>query len=316
MKILLTGSSGFIGFHLTKKLLSLGHEVIGIDNHNDYYDPKLKETRLKNLPKKNFKFYNQDINEINIREKAFDIAINLAAQAGVRVKPEMEYLYEHSNIEGYKSFCNFCFENNVTKVIYASSSSVYSDKGGSKFTEEVTHLEPKSMYGKSKLFNETYSTHLASITKIQFVGLRFFSVYGPYGRPDMAYYLFTEALKKNKKIMLNNDGNMLRDMTYIDDIVDGIINSINLLTSGLNNKSHEIINLGNDNPITTLMLLNSLEKKLNKNSKIINIKTSNESAYTHADITKAGTLIGYKPKIGLEEGINRFLEWHNYYENV
>ena len=313
MKILITGSSGFIGFHLTSKLLKLGHTVIGVDDHNDYYDIKLKEQRRDLLLGKNFTFYKQDINEIAIKEKKIDIAINLAAQAGVRIPENKHYLYNHINVNGYKKFCNFCYSQNIKNIIYASSSSVYSDKNGGKFSEKNTKLEPKSEYGKSKLSNERFSFNFSNKTDTNFIGLRFFSVYGPYGRPDMAYFLFTELLKQNKKIILHNRGNMARDMTYIDDIVEGILSSIKLISSSNFKQKHEIINLGNNAPVTAHKLLTLLEKKLSKKSKIVYEETTNESSYTHADITKAKKILGYSPKVNLDLGIDRFLEWHNSY---
>ena len=313
MKILITGSSGFIGFHLTSKLLKLGHEIIGVDDHNDYYDIKLKEQRHDRLLGKNFTFYRQDINEIAIKEKNIDIAINLAAQAGVRIPKNKHYLYSHTNINGYENFCNFCLHQNIQNIIYASSSSVYSDKERAKFLENSTKLEPKSEYGKSKLSNEVFSSNFSKKTDTNFIGLRFFSVYGPYGRPDMAYFLFTELLKQNKKIILNNNGNMARDMTYIDDIVAGILSSINLIMGGNFAQKHEIINLGNDTPVTANKLLRMLEKKLKRKSKIDYRNTANESIYTHADISKAERILGYNPKVSLDEGLDNFLQWHNSY---
>ncbi len=313
MKILITGSSGFIGFHLTSKLLKLGHEIIGVDDHNDYYDIKLKEQRRDRLLGKNFTFYKQDINEIAIKEKNFDLAINLAAQAGVRIPKSKHYLYSHTNINGYQNFCNFCLNQNIKNIIYASSSSVYSDKEGTKFLENNTKLEPKSEYGKSKLLNEVFSSYFSKKTETNFIGLRFFSVYGPYGRPDMAYFLFTELLKQNKKIILNNNGSMARDMTYIDDIIEGILSSINLIMSGNFTQKHEIVNLGNDTPVTANDLLRMLEKKLIRKSKIDYRETANESMYTHADISKAKRLLGYNPKVNLDDGLDKFLQWHNSY---
>ena len=313
MKILITGSSGFIGFHLASKLLKLGHEIVGVDDHNDYYDIKLKEERRDRLLAKNFTFYKQDINEIAVKEKNFDLAINLAAQAGVRIPKNKYYLYSRTNINGYENFCNFCLHQNIKNIIYASSSSVYSDKEEAKFLESNTKLEPKSEYGKSKLLNEVFSSSFSKKTDTNFIGLRFFSVYGPYGRPDMAYFLFTELLKKNKKITLNNNGSMARDMTYIDDIVEGILSSINLIMSGNFTQKHEIINLGNDAPVTANKLLRMLEKKLKRKSKIDYRDTFNESIYTHADISKAKRILGYNPKVNLDDGLDNFLQWHNSY---
>ena len=309
MKILVTGSSGFIGFHLVRKLLEHGHEVVGIDNHNNYYNVGLKLKRLNLLRGERFKFFLQDLNCLQIEDDDFDIAINLAAQAGVRVSKAQSNLYKHSNIEGYKKFCNFCITKNIKKIIYASSSSVYDDSLIEKFNEINTSLKPKSLYGQSKLANENYSTLVANKNKISFVGLRFFSVYGPFGRPDMAYYLFADALKQNKPITLNNNGKMFRDMTYIDDITEGILKSIDFIRSKKNIKN-EIFNLGNGTPISTLQLLKTLELKLDKNCKIVMKRTCNESAFTNADITKAQNNLDYNPKIDFEEGIARFLEWH------
>ena len=316
MKILVTGSSGFIGFHLIKKLLKAGHKVIGVDDHNDYYNPELKFKRLALLNKKNFTCHQQDINRICLNDNNFDLAINLAAQAGVRVSKEKEYLYESSNIIGFKSFCNFCRKKNINKILYASSSSVYSDTNKEKFSEDAAMLEPKSIYGKSKLSNEIYASEFIKSYEASMIGLRFFSVYGPFGRPDMAYYSFTQAIKEKRTIFLNNEGNMYRDMTYIDDIIQGILLAIDYaLKPGSSNKN-EIFNLGNDAPIKTTHLLHKIEKTIGKKALIQHFTTENENIKTHADITKAKNLLGYEPKVSFDQGIKRFLEWHKNYENI
>ena len=316
MKILVTGSSGFIGFHLVNKLLSDGHTVVGIDDHNDYYNPKLKLKRLSLLNPKNFNFYECDINNISTCGKSFDLAINLAAQAGVRVSKEKEYLYEHSNIEGFISFCNYCKENNINKILYASSSSVYADINDNKFCEDSSLINPKSKYGKSKLANEMHASELINSCDLSMVGLRFFSVYGPYGRPDMAYYAFTEAIKEKGIINLNNNGNMYRDMTFIDDIIQGIFGAIDYVFSPENKNKNEIFNLGNDSPIKISDMVHKLEQMIGKKSLIKHSTTENEALKTHADITKAKNLLGYDPKVNFDEGIERFLNWHNHYENI
>lgn len=312
MKILITGSSGFIGFHLANKLLDLGHDVTGIDNHNEYYDSNLKRNRNKISISKNLKFFNMDLDTMEIPDNDYDLAINLAAQAGVRVKKENEYLYQKTNIDGFKKFVDRCIENGIKKVIYASSSSVYSDTEGTKFSESSSLLEPKSFYGLSKLANEQLADEMSQKHDLSFVGLRFFSVYGPWGRPDMAYYLFTEKIKKNETLTLFNQGKMSRDMTYIDDIIDGIVASVNLITSSLNAK-HEIINLGNDKPISTKKLLKTIESELMQQASVKYAKTTNEAFFTHADIEKAKKTLAYNPKIQFETGIRKFLEWHDEY---
>jgi UDP-glucuronate 4-epimerase len=314
MRVFVTGSSGFIGFHLVKKLLNDGHEVVGIDDHNDYYNPALKSKRLSLLSSKNFSFYQTDINNLNINESNFDLAINLAAQAGVRVSKERQHLYKHSNIDGFESFCNFCKKNNIEKILYASSSSVYSDINEGKFCEASTPLKPKSKYGESKLSNEIYASNFIKAYDASIIGLRFFSVYGPFGRPDMAYYAFSKAIKDKEIINLNNNGNMYRDMTYIDDIIDGIFGAIDYVFSV--QSKNEIFNLGNDTPIKTSDLLNRIEQIIGKKALISPHKTENEAFKTHADITKAKNLLAYVPRVGFDEGIERFLEWHSHYENL
>ena len=314
MKILVTGSSGFIGFHLVRRLLADGHEITGIDNHNDYYDKSLKIIRKKKLKSPKFKFIEKDINKINAFDEDYDVAINLAARPGVRTSKEKEYLYDHSNIKGFKNFCRLCMNKNIKNLIYASSSSVYSDLKNEKFSEKATELSPKSKYGETKLENERYAKAISLEKGVNCLGLRFFSVYGPYGRPDMAYFLFTESIKKGEMIKLNNAGNMLRDMTYIDDIIDGIIGSIKYITSNKFSPNNQIFNLGNDQPIKTKEMLRFIEKKLSKKAIVKISKTTNEAKYTHADITKAKKLLSFNPNTSFSKGMEIFLEWHDRYE--
>tara|TARA_B100002019_G_scaffold62783_1_gene53843 strand:- start:21119 stop:22069 length:951 start_codon:yes stop_codon:yes gene_type:complete len=316
MKILVTGSSGFIGFHLIKELLNAGYDVVGIDDHNDYYNPDLKLKRLALLTSKNFTFYNMDINNICIEDENFDLAINLAAQAGVRVSKDKEYLYESTNIQGFKAFCNFCKEKDIDKIIYASSSSVYSDTAKRKFCEEETFLQPKSKYGLSKLSNEIYASEFVKSSNLSMIGLRFFSVYGPFGRPDMAYYSFTKAILEDTTISLNNEGGMYRDMTFIDDIVQGILGAIRYIFNPDSKNKNEIFNLGNDFPIKTSYLLHRIENIIGKTTRIRHFTTKNENIKTHADITKAKNLLGYDPKISFDEGIKRFIDWYKHYEDT
>ena len=316
MKILVTGSSGFIGFHLCKKLLELGHEVAGLDNHSDYYDVKLKESRLNHFNNENFSFYLCDIKNISSINGKFDFAINLAAQAGVRVKKENEHLYQSTNIDGFKYFCKYCANQNIKNIIYASSSSVYSDERNQAFHEKETKISPKSMYGLSKLENEIFAQKFSKSYGLNMLGLRFFSVYGPWGRPDMAYFSFTKSLYNRSKIYLHNHGTMKRDMTYIDDVIDGIIRSINYLLQKNNEPNHEVFNLGNNKPVETAYLLSKLEKLTGLKGNIIHKKTSNESLFTQADLTKAKSLLGYNPQYDFNVGINNFFKWYKDYEGI
>ncbi len=315
MNILVTGSSGFIGFHLIKKLIELGHNVHGIDNHSNFYSTKLKQERERILSSKNYKFLKLDINNLKNVNEQFDLAINLAAQPGVRVKEENRNLYQSTNVRGFQNFCHFCNQNNINKIIYASSSSVYGDLNPGKFSEESA-LEPKSEYGLSKLENELFASKFVKNSSASLVGLRFFSVYGPFGRPDMAYYVFSEALKNNNIINLHNGGLMARDMTYIDDIIHGILGAINFIFRSNNEGKHEIFNLGNDNPLKTIEVLETIEKKLNKTAKIRYVKTKNEMFKTHANIEKAKKLLSYKPMVCFNEGIESFLKWHKHYGDI
>ena len=310
MKIFITGTSGFIGYHLTKELLAKGHHVTGIDNHDPYYDISLKLERYSNLKNQKFRFLKKSLgSDLSKLNDNYDIAINLAAQAGVRVSKDREKKYKETNIYGFQDFCDFCEVNSVDKILYASSSSVYDDSDLKEFSESSTKLDPKSLYGKSKLANEVYASLFAEKTGFMLVGLRFFSVYGPYGRPDMAYYKFTDSIIKNRPVELNNNGEMYRDMTYIDDIVSGILNAIEYSVRK-NEKCNDIFNLGNNKPIKTKDLLDKIEKALNKKATIINKITKNESFYTNANIEKAKKVLRYTPKTEFEDGIKQFINWY------
>ena len=312
MKILVTGVAGFIGFHLAKKLIEQRHEIVGIDNINDYYDTNLKKSRLSILESENFEFNELDINQVSSLNKNFDLIINLAAQAGVRVPEEKKANYQHSNVDGFKKVVDYCIEHSIEKLIYASSSSVYDDSCSQSFSENDTDLKPKSLYGETKLFNEEYIEKLNS--RINCIGLRFFSVYGPFGRPDMAYFSFTESLKKGQPIKLHNNGSMARDMTFIDDAIDGIIKSIDFLMNSDKEIGNELFNIGNNSPILTSDLLKILESNLKLKAQVENIIVSDESLYTHANLDKSKSMLGYNPKISFEEGIKEFLNWHKTYE--
>tara|TARA_B100000963_G_C22639697_1_gene679750 strand:- start:6713 stop:7663 length:951 start_codon:yes stop_codon:yes gene_type:complete len=309
VKILVTGCAGFIGFSLIKKLLNQGHSIVGIDNMNAYYDVDLKEQRLSILlqhSKNKFTFLKQDIvNKIDLNPD-FDLVIHLAAQAGVRLKAESEELYFNSNILGFKNICDFCEEHKIN-IIYASSSSVYGLSEG-KNTESQAKNYVNNLYGLTKSFNEEYAEIITKRSPIKMTGLRFFTVYGPFGRPDMAYFTFSDSLLNDKKITIFNKGNIQRDMTYIDDIVSGIMGAIRFISKEQLNP-HEIFNLGNNHPIKTIFLLETIENKLGKKA-IINFEDNiYEKVSSNADISKAKKYLNYSPSTNIEQGITKFLDW-------
>lgn len=316
MNVLVTGSSGFIGFHLVRKLLKQGHNVLGIDNHNNYYDKNLKLKRNALSSHENFAFFESGIDQLEnlkIDKRSIDIAINLAAQPGVRASDNDKKYYQSTNIDGFMYFCNFCINKEIKNVIYASSSSVYSGSQQGALSEESSQLAPKSLYGKSKLSNEIFASYISSQEDISILGLRFFSVYGPFGRPDMAYYKFTESIINQELITLYNDGNMFRDMTYIDDIIQGICGAINYACRV--KCKNEIFNLGTNQPIKISELLVFIESYLGKKTKINYEESLNESFYTHADISKAKKLLEYMPQTGFKNGMKNFMDWHKNYRN-
>ena len=312
MRILLTGCAGFIGFHTAKQLLELEYDVTGIDNLDNYYDQELKIKRLAQLKHSNFTFINLDINDLSNIKNDFDLVINLAAQPGVRLLKLDWHRYHHSNVNGFISLCNFCLENEKTKLIYASSSSVYKTYAN-KPSCETDKLGPRSVYGATKVFNEIYAETLSKSYGLKAIGFRFFTVYGPWGRPDMGYFLFSQQIRDSKKILLHNQGRMFRDMTYIEDIVSGVKSGIDLIAKK-NFIGHELFNLGCNDPVKTSDLLTFIGRFFNKEYSFKSIDVNNESKYTHANLNKAKKLLGYNPKINFETGMARFLEWFKKYE--
>tara|TARA_B100001559_G_C16490324_1_gene618149 strand:- start:244 stop:1218 length:975 start_codon:yes stop_codon:yes gene_type:complete len=313
--ILVTGCAGFIGFHLSKLLLSQGFRVYGIDNLNDYYCKQLKSARIQIL-KRHSKFIFHDNDIIDLHKIQFDsmidCVVNLAAQAGVRLPRKDFNKYLSSNIEGFLSVLDFCVDNSINKVLYASSSSVYGETNSIPFSEDEPINSPKSIYASSKIFNENIASIYSSEFNINLIGFRFFTVYGPWGRPDMAYYKFSEAILNNEPIYLNNKGQMSRDMTHVSDIVKGIFSGLQRLfdmKNGNNSFENLILNLGNDSPIQTIDLLEKLEKILEKKAKIIFAETSNEVLSTHADLKKPFKYLDYCPKVSVDDGLVDFISW-------
>ncbi len=312
MKIFVSGVAGFIGFHLSNSLLNKGIEIMGIDNLNNYYDIGLKKARLEHLSKnKNFKFLELDLLKDEKLRKIFsdcnpEIVINLAAQAGVRYSSTNPSSYIDSNILSFLNILKVSEIFEVEKFIYASSSSIYGNEKKIPFKESLQNLTPSSLYGKTKLANEVIARNNDDVNTI---GLRFFTVYGPWGRPDMAYYSFTKNIKEQKKITVFNKGTMKRDMTYISDIVSGIEASI---THEIRTKN-EIFNLGNNNPIKTMDLIKTIETFYQKDAIIEYADSNDEVEITFADLHKSNQYLNYDPKVSFEEGMNNFFNWYDRY---
>tara|TARA_A100001015_G_scaffold300738_1_gene386605 strand:- start:2431 stop:3381 length:951 start_codon:yes stop_codon:yes gene_type:complete len=307
---LVTGSAGFIGYHVARALIKEGSKVVGVDNLNDYYPKKLKIERLKLLESKNFEFHEISLDELEKLKlkKKIDLALNFAAQPGVRVSKEEELNYFTSNINGFKYFLDFCSFKNIENIIYASSSSVYGNADDKKLSEKSI-VTPASLYGLSKLFNENLSDEYSLKRNLKMVGLRFFTVYGPYGRPDMAYYKFFSKLKNSEEITIYNDGEMFRDMTYIDDITDGILKARNLILDSKDVCFNKIFNLGSGNPVKTKKLLEIIESRVGKKANIRNEVSFFESSMTNACLRKSKSELNYMPKTSINDGLNNFFDW-------
>ena len=312
--ILVTGAAGFIGFHLCKHLLENEYKIIGIDNINKYYDPTLKIARLKILKKmSNFIFYKTDLCDYKQLKNIFyqfsiDCICNLAAQAGVRYSLTHPFVYQKSNNEGFLNIIELAKKFTIKNFVYASSSSVYGNNRKLPFSEKDPVNHPISLYAATKRSNELIAYTYSHLFNLPCSGLRFFTVYGPWGRPDMALFIFTKAIIENKAIKIFNNGDMKRNFTYIDDIVDGIRRVID------NPKKYEIYNIGNNKAENLLDFIENIEKCLGKKAKRKYLPMQpGDVKTTMADIKKIMS-IGYKPKTNIHEGIKRFIEWYiNYY---
>ncbi len=333
MRILVTGSAGFIGFYLTKRLISAGYDVTGIDNINDYYDVKLKHDRLSSLEKEfpDFKFIKCDLSDKNSLIKVFadgkfDFVVNLAAQAGVRYSLSNPDAYLQSNMAGFLNILECCRNYPVKHLIYASSSSVYGMNKKIPFSENDNVDHPVSLYAATKKSNELMAHCYSHLFGIPTSGLRFFTVYGPFGRPDMAYFLFTKAIFEGNPIDVFNNGDMLRDFTYVDDVVEGIIRLVPLAPEKNEKWNYEknsssdswapyrIFNIGNNSPEKLIHFINVLEEKIGIKAKI-NFKPmqSGDVYMTYADIDNLNCVTGYKPSTSIEEGLGRFVDWYKSY---
>ena len=315
-KILVTGAAGFIGYHLCKSLLDDNYEVLGIDNLNDYYDPKLKHARLDQLaPFKNFTFEKIDIADRKSLARSFQSfkpnkVVNLAAQAGVRYSIENPYAYMDANLVGFLNIIELCRHNDVEGLIYASSSSVYGGNTKIPFSVEDRVDNPISLYAASKKSNELIANSYSHLYGLHTTGLRFFTVYGPWGRPDMAMFIFTKKILAGEPIPVFNHGNMKRDFTYIDDIIAGTRSAID------NNYKCEIFNLGNHKSEQLMDVVALIEKNLEKKAKIdFQSMQAGDVKETFADIDKSVEILGYKPTTNVDIGIKNFVNWYNLYIN-
>tara|TARA_Y100001935_G_C17303928_1_gene511022 strand:+ start:234 stop:1205 length:972 start_codon:yes stop_codon:yes gene_type:complete len=315
-KILVTGCAGFIGMHLSKALLEIGHDVIGVDNLNNYYDVKLKNDRLRILKRyERFSFSKIDISNKKALENVFitssiNKVVNLAAQAGVRYSLVNPNSYIKSNVLGFMNILECCRHYDIKGLIYASSSSVYGGNKKIPFSELDRVDNPISIYASTKKSNELMAFSYNHLFKLNSTGLRFFTVYGPWGRPDMAMYIFVKKIIENKPIQIFNYGKMKRDFTFIDDIISGIVSSIN------NNHQYEIFNLGNNKSENLMDIVSMIENKLGKKA-VIDFQNMQpgDVQKTYADIEIAKNKIGYDPKTSVSIGLEKFIDWYLEYTN-
>lgn len=333
MRILVTGVAGFIGSHLAKKLISNGHEILGIDNINDYYDPQLKEDRLKNIGLKNFRFNKIDLSDADRIKSIFkdfkpNIVVHLAAQAGVRYSLTNPQAYIDSNISGFLNILEGAKQNPPDHLIYASSSSVYGINRKMPFSVDDNVDHPKSLYAASKKANELMAHTYSELFSIPTTGLRFFTVYGPWGRPDMALFIFTKSIFEKKEIDLYNFGKMKRDFTYIDDIVESIdrlipkppvsesISSVEL-TAAKSSCPYQIFNIGNNSPVFLEDFVSNIENAIGiKAIKNYEPLQPGDVVETYADIDALVDFINFSPRTPIEFGINEFVNWYRDYYQV
>jgi UDP-glucuronate 4-epimerase len=318
--VLVTGVAGFVGHATAHHLLARGERVVGVDTLNDYYDPRLKAARLATFAGiDDFRFEKMDVADNVavadlIQREGVVRVVHLAAQAGVRYSIENPFAYQHSNLAGHLSVMEACrhapqFEH----LVYASSSSVYGDKpmGGAGFTEDEPAISPVSLYAATKRACELMSQSYAALYGLPQTGLRFFTAYGPWGRPDMAYFAFTQKIMHGEAIEVYGDGNMARDFTYIDDIVEGIVGSLDHPPVG---DTHRLLNVGDSHPVNLLEMISSLERALGRTAKkIMRPMQQGDVTATYADVTKLHTLTGYRPKVMLDEGLSHFATWYRGY---
>jgi len=334
MKVLVTGAAGFIGFHLSQRLLKRGDEVVGLDNLNDYYDVSLKKARLQQLEgKSNFRFVQLDLVDLNgmsafFKNEKFDRVVNLAAQAGVRYSLTNPHVYIDSNIQGFINILECCRHAEIEHLVYASSSSVYGANTAMPFSVHDNVDHPVSLYAASKKANELMAHTYSHLYGLPTTGLRFFTVYGPWGRPDMALYLFTKAILAGESIQVFNHGKMMRDFTYIDDIVEGVIRTLDHVAQpnpqwsgdrpdpGTSSAPYRLYNIGNNSPVELMYMIEALENSLGKKAEkeMMAIQPGDVPA-TYANVDALIDDVGFKPETSIEDGIEQFVQWYmDYYK--
>jgi UDP-glucuronate 4-epimerase len=335
MKILVTGAAGFIGSHLSHRLVDRGDSVVGVDNLNDYYDPQLKRDRLARLePKAGFRFEQLDIADrqampaLFARER-FDVVVNLAAQAGVRYSLVNPHAYVDTNITGFMNVLEGCRHNQVGHLVYASSSSVYGGNTRMPFSEHDGVDHPISMYAATKKANELMAHTYSHLFGLPTTGLRFFTVYGPWGRPDMALFLFTKAMLEGKPIEVFNEGRMQRDFTFVDDIVEGVVRTIDrraLPAADFDSQrpdparswaAFRIFNIGNQGPVELMAFIAAIEKALGVTArKNLRPMQPGDVPATYADVSELTEWTGFKPGTPIETGVAKFVQWYREYYKV
>jgi len=325
LKILITGAAGFIGFHLTKLLARSENNIVGIDSINDYYSVELKSARIDLLQEEsNVRFLKMDICDKEsldqlFEEEQFDVVINLAAQGGVRNSIDHPYDYIDSNLVGFINILEACRHHPVKHLIYASSSSVYGNSNEIPFSIQSKTDEPISLYAATKKSNELMAHSYAHLYKIPMTGLRFFTVYGPWGRPDMAYFSFTNKIVKDESIQVFNNGELERDFTYIDDITAAIEKLIDLPfdTEEEKEKPYRLFNIGNNQPVKLMDFISTLEKHIGKETPKEFLPMQKGDVFrTYADISDLEKRIGFKPNTSIHEGLGKFVKWHKEYYKV
>ena len=317
--VIVTGAAGFVGLHVAERLLDRGEAVIGVDEFNAYYDPALKEARAARLQGwPGFRMVRMDIADHQafralVAESGARRVVHLAAQAGVRYSLENPFAYERSNLAGHLSVLEACRHGGVEHLVYASSSSVYGDRplaltgGTGGFREDDPTVSPVSLYAATKRAGELLSQSYATLYGFPQSGLRFFTVYGPWGRPDMAYFSFTGKIMRGEPIEVFGEGRMARDFTFIDDIVDGVVGVLDRPPA---QGGHEVYNIGDSSPVGLMEMISTLEGRLGREAiRIMRPMQPGDVTATYADISKLNALTGYAPKVPLGEGLGRFVEW-------